>query len=92
MFKKARIVLGEGFLDRFANFEWKRFFSIYFHMFNTVEQDRFHTHVFNGIAILLYGGYEEEVKVGTVCYRKWIGPSIRFIPHNEQFIRTVPKT
>jgi len=95
MFKTARIALGKGFLDRFTIFEWKRFFSIYFHVFNTVEQDRFHTHAFNGIAILLYGWYEEEVKEeGRFSYRKKIRPSIRFIPrsYNHRILRSKPNT
>lgn len=92
--KKARIALGEGFLDRYTILEWKRFFSIYFHVFNTVEQDRFHTHAFSGIAILLSGGYEEEVKEGSKTYRKWIGPSIRFIPrtYNHRLLKSKPNT
>ena len=94
MFKKARIILGEGFLDRFTIFEWKRCFSIYFHVFNTVKQDRFHTHAFNGIAILFYGSYEEEVKIGSNIYRKNIGPSIRYIPrsYNHKLLKSKPNT
>ena len=94
MFKKARIALGNGFLDRYTIFECKRWFSIYFHIFNTIEQDRFHTHAFDGVAILLRGGYEEEVKKGNLFYRKWIGPSVRFIPrsYNHRLLRSKPNT
>lgn len=94
MFKKARIALGEGFLDRFTIFEWKRVLSIYIHIFNTVEQDRFHTHAFNGIAIVLRGGYEEEYKDDSGTHRKWIGPGIRYIPraYNHRLLRSKPNS
>jgi hypothetical protein len=43
--------------------EWKRFFSIkLFHFHKTDgDQDRFHTHAFNAVSILLSGDYVEEV-------------------------------
>lgn len=93
-FKVTRVALGEGYLDRYTIFEWKRVFSIYFHVFNTIEQDRFHSHAFDGIAILLKGGYEEEIKEGDVTYRKCIRPGIRFIPreYNHRLLRSKPNT
>ena len=94
LFKKVRVSLGEGFLDRFTLFEWKRFFCIYLHVFNTIKQDRFHSHAFNGVAFLVRGGYEEEVKKGNLSYRKWIGPGIRYIPrqYNHRLLKSKPNT
>ena len=94
IFNKIRVSLGKGFLDRFTVFECKRLFSVYFHVFNTIEQDRFHTHAFDAIAILLYGGYTEEVKEGSITYKKWIGPGIRFIPrtYNHKLLESKPNT
>ncbi len=94
MFKKVRISLGEGFLDRFTIFECKRLFSIYFHVFNTIKQDRFHTHAFNGIAIVLRGGYLEEIKDGSEVLKKQIRPGIRFIPrnYNHRLLESKPNT
>ncbi len=95
MFKRTRVALGKGFLDKFTIFENKFFFSIYFHIFNTVEQDRFHTHAFNGIAILLKGSYEEEYKTpdGEI-HHKLIKPGIRFIPrsYNHRILNSQPNT
>lgn len=82
MFNWTKVALGSGYLHRFTIFELKRFFSIYFHVFNTVEQDRFHTHAFNGIAIVLRGSYEEEfIENGTVKTRL-VGLGIRYIPRS----------
>jgi hypothetical protein len=51
MFKKVRVALGQGYLDRYTILEIKWLFSIYFHVFNTVEQDRFHTHAFQCLGV-----------------------------------------
>lgn len=81
MFDKVRVSLGEGFLDRYTIFESKRFFSIYLHVFNTIKQDRLHSHAFNGLAFVLKGGYEEEYRdTDGTLKRTWIGKGIRYIP------------
>lgn len=90
-----RIQLGAGHLDRWTVFEKKNWFSIYIHRFNTVEQDRFHTHAFNAWAIVLRGGYKEQALYDdgkTDIVR--IGPSIRFIgrDYNHRILRSVPNT
>ena len=56
MFKKTRIQLGEGHINKYTIFENKSLFSIYFHVFNTIAQDRFHTHAFDGWAFVIRGG------------------------------------
>lgn len=83
MFKRAMIAIGEGFLHRITIFEFKKYFSIYLHVFNTIAQDRFHTHAFNGMAIILYGGYEEEyiARDKSIRTRK-VGMGLRFIGRN----------
>lgn len=83
MFKKTRVELGRGHLIKYTIFEIKRLFSVYLHVFNTIEQDRFHTHAFSGVSFLLKGGYEEEVKETDGSFKKkWIGRGIRYIPHS----------
>jgi hypothetical protein len=95
MFNKVRVTLGEGYLDRYTIFEDKKRYSLYFHVFNTIRQDRFHTHAFDGWANLLRGGYEEEVKKsdGSI-HKKWVGPGLRFIPkdYNHRLLRSIPNT
>ena len=95
MFKKVRIALGRGFLDRFTILELKHFCCIYFHVFNTIEQDRFHTHAFHGLAIVLRGGYLEEHKTSSGrVLQKWIGPGVRLIPrsYNHRLLESHPNT
>lgn len=94
MFNKARVALGEGHLDRLTIFECKNIFSVYIHCFNTVAQDRFHSHAFAGLAFLLWGGYYEEYKNDTGVYVKWVGPGVRYIPraYNHRLLRSVPNT
>lgn len=82
MFKKVRIQLGEGYLDRYTILEIKSLFSIYIHVFNTIKQDRFHTHAFNGLAFVLNGSYEEEYKTKKGVKSRHIGVGCRFIPKN----------
>jgi hypothetical protein len=95
VFKSTRIALGQGYLYKYTILEIKWLCSIYFHVFNTVEQDRFHTHAFNGIAILIKGGYEEEHKLKDgVIERKQIKPGIRYIPrsYNHRLLKSKPNT
>lgn len=94
-FSVVRISLGKGHLHRCCLIECKQFFSIYGHVFNTIEQDRFHTHAFNAIAILIKGGYEEEVIGSDGLVRKVkIGPGIRYIPrsYNHRLLKSEPNT
>lgn len=88
------MALGQGYLEKYTIFECKRLFSIYFHIFNTIEQDRFHTHAFNGIAILFKGGYEEQVKTNDQIFNKKIGIGIRYIPklYNHRLLKSKPNT
>lgn len=61
--KRKQIDLGEQSVTELTILEWKRFFSIklfHFHETNG-KQDRFHTHAFNALSILLSGDYVEEV-------------------------------
>lgn len=61
--KRKSINLGEQNVTELTVLEWKRFFSIkLFHFHPTSgKQDRFHTHAFNAVSILLSGDYIEEV-------------------------------
>lgn len=94
MFTKVRIALGEGYLDRWTVFEFKKYISLYVHCFNTIAQDRFHSHAFNGLAFIVRGGYHEEYKSGTTVCSKWVGPGFRYIPrqYNHRLLRSLPNT
>lgn len=61
--KRKDIALGEQSVSELTILEWKRFFSIKLFHFHKTEgsQDRFHTHAFNALSILLHGDYTEEI-------------------------------
>ena len=70
IFKKKRIELGEGHIVQYTLFEHKGFGGIWIYNWNTVVQNRFHTHAFNSTAFLLSGEYLEEVMIdGEVITR-----------------------
>ena len=62
-FKKKKIILGEQAVTELTVFEYKRLFSIKLFNFHKSEgvQDRFHTHAFDAVSLLLWGNYVEEV-------------------------------
>lgn len=94
MFKKESIAFGKGFLYKWTLFEWKPLGCLYFHRFYTEAQDRFHTHAFNAIAIVLWGGYDElYIDSGIVC-KKRIRPGIRLIKrsYNHCLLKSIPGT
>jgi hypothetical protein len=101
LFRKHRIALGQGYLDRYTIFECKRLFSIYFHSFHTIAQDRFHSHAFHAVAIVLMGGYWEELIIGDgepfferISLVRRISRGIRFIPRscNHRILLSSPRT
>jgi len=57
-----RVALGRGRIDRFTLFEFKPLGGVIFNVFNSVEQDRFHTHAFNAISVMISGSYNEEIR------------------------------
>lgn len=61
--KRKTINLGEQSVTELTILEWKRFFSIKLFNFHKTDgkQDRFHTHAFDAVSILLSGDYVEEV-------------------------------
>lgn len=61
--KRKSINLGDQNVTELTILEWKRFFSIKLFHFHPTDgkQDRFHTHAFNAVSILLSGDYVEEV-------------------------------
>ncbi len=56
------VKLGEGIIDRFTFFEFKPLGGIILNIFNSVKQDRFHTHAFNAVSIMFKGHYMEGIK------------------------------
>lgn len=61
--KKKTINNGEQFVTELTVLEWKELFSIKLFNFHKTngKQDRFHTHSFNAVSLLLTGNYIEEV-------------------------------
>lgn len=61
--KRKDINLGDQPVSELTILEWKRFFSIKMFKFHKTsgKQDRFHTHAFNAVSILLSGDYVEEI-------------------------------
>jgi hypothetical protein len=61
--KKKDIVLGEQKVSELTILEWKKLFSIKLFNFHKTDgdQDRFHTHAFNAVSVLLKGNYIEEI-------------------------------
>lgn len=61
--RRKSINLGDQNVTELTVLEWKRFFSIKLFHFHPTDgkQDRFHTHAFNAVSILLSGDYVEEV-------------------------------
>lgn len=84
--KRKQIDLGEQSVTELTILEWKRFFSIklfHFHETNG-KQDRFHTHAFNAVSILLSGDYVEEVIKGKYVHAsKRSRKRFLFIPANQ---------
>jgi hypothetical protein len=94
----VRVVLGteeeNGYLNRIQLFEFKKLLSCYIHIFNTKYHDRFHSHAFSAVAVVLKGGYFEEYYVGSEVRTKWVGPGLRFIPkdYNHRIMRSEPNS
>lgn len=77
----TKISIGKGFVDRLILVEWRHLFSVYYNLWHTVEQDRFHTHAFASIVIMLRGEYDEETILEDCTERvTHRAPSIRFLP------------
>jgi hypothetical protein len=83
-FKKKRIELGEGHIIQYTLFESKKLGGIWFYNWKTIDQNRFHTHAFNAIAITLSGSYTQEVikdgVIKTEVVKRRFVP--RFLPRN----------
>lgn len=63
IFKYSVFNFGEQKVTQFILFECKYLFSIIFFYFHPSDstQDRFHTHAFKSISVLLFGNYIEEI-------------------------------
>ena len=84
VWKKKDIKLGEQLVSELTILEWKALFSIKLFHFHKTEgsQDRFHTHAFNAISVLLYGNYTEEIIKDD---------KIICLPRNRQRFLFIPK-
>lgn len=87
--KRKQIDLGEQSVTELTILEWKRFFSIKLFNFHPTsgKQDRFHTHAFNAVSILLSGDYTEEIistaGIGNVQELPRSRKRFLFIPANQ---------
>lgn len=83
-FKKKRIELGKGHIIQYTLFESKRIGGIWFYNWKTIDQNRFHTHAFNSIAITLNGRYTQEIIKDGVISKEIIKKRFipRFLPRN----------
>lgn len=82
--------LGVGNIRRFTIIEIKHLFGIIVNVFNTSNQDRFHSHAFHAFSWMVRGSYYEDVILenGDVITKK-IQRS-RFIPKN--YIHKITKS
>lgn len=87
IWKRKDITLGEQVVSELTILEWKRLFSIkMFHFHKTDgKQDRFHTHAFNAVSVLLSGDYIEEVvdDLDNIVPLKRSRKRFLFIPANQ---------
>lgn len=79
IFHYDKTSLGVGNIQRFIFFEFKFFGGIILNIFNTHNQDRFHSHAFHAISLMLKGAYNEDVIENNKIITKNIKPGIRFI-------------
>jgi hypothetical protein len=86
LWKKKDINVGDQPVTEITILEWKKLFSIKLFHFHKSEgdQDRFHTHSFNSISILLKGNYVEEI-IRQGCIHKLNRNRCRvlYIPEHE---------
>lgn len=73
--------LGVGDIRRFTIIEIKYLFGIIVNIFNTTDQDRFHSHAFHALSWMVRGHYFEDVLENSAVISKKIECS-RFIPKN----------
>lgn len=79
--------LGIGNIQRFTIFEFKPLCGIIINIFNTVDQDRFHSHAFHSWSWMIRGWYEEDTLMFDKNYQ-YIGEvnkritKSRIIPRN----------
>lgn len=98
--KKKVFALGgpeDGDVTQYTIFEFRRFASLYVHVFNTQTQEMLHSHDFSAVAVMFKGSYDEEVQSDIGCgeiTRKTINPGIRFIPrgYNHRICKSKPDT
>lgn len=83
-FKKKRIELGDGHIVQHTIFENKKIGGIWLYNWQTIKQNRFHTHAFSSYAFLLRGSYTEEVIVDGKIVERTVNQRFkpRYLPKN----------
>ena len=96
MFKKKRIELGEGHITQHNIFENKKFGGIWIYNWQTIKQNRFHTHAFSSYAFLLRGSYTEEVIHNGKIEQRTVNQRFkpRYLPKNytHRILKAEPHT
>ena len=87
-----RVKLGEGYVDRWTLFELKWLGSVIVNVFNTIAQDRFHTHAFAALSIMLRGEYDEQIVSGSGVKRRTRRGDVVFLQRtlNHRLMRSSP--
>lgn len=87
-----RVKLGKGYVDRWTLFELKWLGSVIVNVFNTIAQDRFHTHAFAAVSVMLRGEYDEEIVTDGVVSRRTRRSDVIFLPRtlNHRLMKSSP--
>lgn len=92
VFHHDRIEIGEGHIDRFTLFEFKPCAALIFNRFNTIRQDRFHTHAFNSWSLMLCGEYHESITNGGRTWGRTRKNDLVYLPRtlNHKILLSTP--
>ena len=96
LFSKKRIELGDGHIVQHTIFESKKIGGIWLYNWQTIKQNRFHTHAFSSYAFLLRGSYTEEVIVDGKIVQRTVNQRFkpRHLPKNycHRILKAEPHT
>jgi len=78
------VAIGEGYIKRYTLVELKWFGGLILNVYHTREQDRFHTHAFSAVSLMLWGHYRESILLptGQTTSRVRKAPDICYLPRS----------
>ena len=78
------VALGKGYIKRYTLIELKWLGGIILNVYHTQEQDRFHTHAFPAVSLMLQGHYRESILLpsGQTTSRLRKAPDICYLPRS----------